>query len=247
MIQEFLSGLIYVPKGILIILRPGFHRFIILPILISVVLFGSGLGLSTYGLHSLIEQLLPNGDQWLFWLIGPLLIIVLIVGMVYSFSIVANLISLPFSAFLAEQMEMRKREAPVLPGENLKTLLNNTMVGWKTQITCLIYQIIRMLPLLVVSFIPMLNILTTWVLFAFSAWMLALTYMSTPMGNHGLPFSEILKTCKAQKGLMLGLGTGLMLLALIPFLNLLIVPAGTAAATLVWIEKIPLSTELSKH
>ncbi len=228
------------PRGLLIILRPGLRRFVILPILISIVLLGSWLGLSTYWLHSWVEHLLPHGDQWLFWLIEPLLIIVLIAGMVYSFSIVANLISLPFSTFLAEQLELRIRGAsPLPPGEGLKNLFNNTIVGWKTQFTCLIYQIIRMLPLLVLSFIPMLNILTTWVFFAFSAWMLSLTYMSTPMGNQGLPFNQILKTCKANKGLMLGLGSGLMLLALTPILNLLIVPAGTAAATLIWMEKIP--------
>lgn len=225
----------------MLILQPGLRRFVILPFLISLVLFASWLGLSTYWLHSWVEQLIPHGERWLFWLIEPLLIFVLILGMLYSFTIVANLISLPFSTLLAEQLELHTQVEPLFPGAGLKSLLNSTLIGWKTQLSCLNYQIIRMLPLLIVSLIPMVNILATWVFFAFSAWMLSLTYMSTPMGNHNLSFTEILQTCKARKGLMFGLGTGLMLLALIPLFNLLIVPAGTAAATLIWVEKIPRS------
>lgn len=238
MIGDFITGFSYIPRGLALILRPRLRRYVILPVLINVVLFISAFVLLLERLGGWLDGLLPSSLAWLSWLILPLLFLALSLGVFYTFGLVANLIASPFSALLAEQIELQMGGQPPSAGAGLKQTLRSTAIGVMTQLSALAYQLVRLLPLLLLFLVPVVNVLATSVLIAFSAWMLALGYLSTPMGNHDMSFRAVRETCRGRRALALGLGTGLLLLTWIPLLNLLALPVGTAAATALWTEKL---------
>ena len=47
------------------------------------------------------------------------------------------------------------------------------------------------MPLLLLQFVPLLNVVAPVLLFLFGAWMFALEYLDYPMGNHGALFREV--------------------------------------------------------
>lgn len=238
MIGDFVTGFAYIPRGLALILRPGLRRYVILPVIINVVLFTSAFVLLLEHLSGWLDGLLPHSFAWLAWLILPLLFLALSLGVFYTFGLIANLIASPFSALLAERIELQMGGRPPSANAGLKQALRSALIGLMTQLSALAYQLIRLLPLLLLFLVPVVNLVATSVLIAFSAWMLALGYLSTPMGNHDIAFREVRSICKQRKALILGLGTGLVLLTWIPLLNLLALPAGTAAATALWVEKL---------
>lgn len=238
LIGDFLIGLTYIPRGFAYIMLPGLRRYVALPVLINAVLFLSAFVLLLQRLGGWLDGMLPHSLSWLSWLILPLLFLALSLGVFYTFGLVANLIASPFNALLAENLELQIGGQPPSAGAGFKASLRSAMIGIMTQLAALGYQLLRLVPLLLLFFVPVVNVAATSILILFSAWMLALGYLSTPMGNHDMSFREVRHICAQRKGLVLGLGTGLVLLTWIPLINLLVLPAGTAAATALWHEKL---------
>lgn len=220
------------------VLRPGLRRYVILPIMINIILFTSAFVLLYEQLDDWLHNLLPYQLTWLTWLIMPLLFLALSLGVFYSFGLIANLIGSPFSSQLAQTIELQLGGHPPSANANLKGTLRSTFIGLMTQLSALLYQLIRLVPLMLLFWVPGINLIATLVLIGFSTWMLALAYMATPMGNHDMAFREVRDICGQHKALVFGLGTGLLLLTWIPGLNLLVLSAGTAAATTLWVDRL---------
>ena len=164
-----LTGLRWLPKN-------GLRRFVAMPLLINVVLFGAGVWW-TYGQFERFDQVLqgwlPTWLDWLHWLIWPIFALTVLIAVFYSFSVVANLLAAPFNSLLAEQVEQLTEpgNAP-RPAASLtwKELVLSPLAG----LNRLLYFIGWAIPLLLLSFVPGVNVAAPvlWVLF--SAWMLAL-------------------------------------------------------------------------
>lgn len=238
MFHDFFAGFFYVPRGLALTLRPGLRRYVIVPATINVVLFASAFVLIFGQFDHWLHGFLPQNLSWLSWLILPFFFIALSLGVFYLFGLIANLISSPFNALLAESLELQLGGHPPSAGAGLKQSMHSALIGLRTQLSALLYQLVRLIPLLILSWIPVINLVATSILIVFSAWMLAVGYIATPMGNHNITFREVRDICNRYKFLILGLGTGLLLLTWIPGLNFFALPAGTAAATALWTERL---------
>src|SRR5690554_4512661 len=123
--RDFLLGVSYLPRGFRLLWAPGLRRYVALPILINILVFGLLFwgGLQLYG--DLLAYLLPNPERWsgngwldrtllflttvLYWLLWPLFLIAAAVLMFYSFTLVANLIGSPFNGMLSAKVELISR------------------------------------------------------------------------------------------------------------------------------------------
>ncbi len=231
-----LTGLRWLPKS-------GLRRFVALPLLINIVLFGAGIWW-TYGQFEYFDQVLqgwlPTWLDWLHWLIWPIFALTVLIALFYSFSVVANLLAAPFNSLLAEQVERLAQ-----PGNtprpatdlNWKELILSPLAG----LNRLLYFIGWAIPLLLLSFVPVVNVAAPvlWVLF--SAWMLALEYADYPLANRGLSFRDQRRLLRQHWPLTLGFGGMVLLLTLIPIVNFLAMPAAVIGATLMWVREIPAS------
>ena len=93
------------------------------------------------------------------------------------------------------------------------------------------------LALLILFFIPGVNLLAPFIWGLFSAWCLALEYTEYPFGNSGISFREQRQHVKNRRMTALGFGGGIMLFMLIPGLNFLAMPAAVTGATALWVER----------
>lgn len=229
-----LTGLRWLPKN-------GLRRFVAMPLLINVVLFGAGVWW-TYGQFERLDQTLqgwlPTWLDWLHWLIWPIFALTVLIAVFYSFSVVANLLAAPFNSLLAERVEqlVHPGNAP-RPAASLtwKELVLSPLAG----LNRLLYFIGWAIPLLLLSFVPGVNIAAPvlWVLF--SAWMLALEYADYPLANRGLSFRDQRQLLRQHWPLTLGFGGMVLVLTLIPLLNFLAMPAAVIGATLMWMQEAP--------
>ena len=242
MIQSSFNGFGCAVKGIQLITRPGVRRYVAIPLAINLVLFS----LAIYLLGTLFDQainyLIGYIPEWLgfvkdalVWLLWPLFAIMIVFLMFYTFTYIGSLVAAPFNGLLAEKVETLIRndtpEGSLLPTWKMVIKSINSIVS------SLWYVLKWSILLLIISFIPVINIAAPVLWFAFGAWVLALNYLDPPMGNHDNFFKQVITFARQRKPLSLGFGTGMVLLTSIPVVNFIAIPAGVAGATYLWVKQ----------
>ena len=86
--------------------------------------------------------------------------------------------------------------------------------------------------------IPVVNLAAPFIWLAFSAWMLAISYVDYPMGNHRMGFAEQRQALARRRLTSLGFGGIVTWAVLIPIVNLIVMPAAVAGATKLWLDRI---------
>lgn len=232
-----LLGISYFGRGLSLLSNKGLKRFVALPILINSLLMAA---LIFYGGGWLVDQVqslvdwLPSWLSWLSWLLIPVGAITLISITLYFFSAVVNLIASPFNGLLSEAVEMQVK-GDILPEESIAALIARTL---PRELRKLAYFIPRYIVLLIISFIPVVNVVSPVLWFVFGAWVLTLQYLDYALDNNGHSFADLHKALKMQPLTTLGFGFIVAVGFMIPILNLLVMPAAVCGATLYWSEQI---------
>ena len=148
----------------------------------------------------------------------------------------ANVIAAPFNNILSEKVELYLTGA--LPPQRTisESLREVPRVIWR-QMSIILYFIPRALVLLVLFFIPVVNVLAAPLWFLFSAWFMAIQYIDFPTDNHKISFPDVRVWAGEHRWATLGLGASILLAMMIPGLNLVTMPAAVAAATKFWLEE----------
>lgn len=240
MLSDFYQGLRGALAGFGLIRQPGIKRYVVIPLLINIALFGLALWYiymqADKGMAVAMEWL-PDWLDWLSWVLWALLALLLMMVAFYSFTLVANFIGSPFNGRLAEKVEQRLiGYAPPSSGQVYTSAGVKNAV--RSELGKLGYLASRSLPLLVLSFVPVLNVFAPLLWLLFGAWMLALEYLDYPMGNHGILFEEQRRKLRQRPMLALGFGMTVVALTFIPILNFLAMPVAVAGATRLWVRHL---------
>ena len=241
--KDLSSGPGYLIQGFSLLRKPGLRRFVLMPLLVNILLFG-GLVWWAYGwVEGASEYLIGKLPDWLHWLrhvVVPVFVLTSLVVIFYGFSILANLIAAPFNGLLAEAVECH------LTGKTLqgdwRQLLRDILPSIFSELRKLLYFLLRAVPLLLLLLIPVFNIAGSvlWVLF--SAWMMTVQYIDYPMANHQLFFKDQRARLRKRPLLAWGFGGLVMLCTMIPVVNFFVMPAAVAGATLIWVRENHLET-----
>lgn len=232
-----LLGMSYFAQGLSLLKRKGLKRFVAIPILINTLLMSA---LIYYAGGWLVEQVdalvawLPSWLSWLYWLLVPVVAITLVSVTLYFFSAVVNLIASPFNGLLSEAVEVQVK-GDAIPDESLMSVIARTL---PRELRKLAYFIPRYIILLIISFIPVVNVISPVLWFIFGAWVLTLQYLDYSLDNNGHSFADLHKALKLQPLTTLGFGFIVAIGFMIPILNLLVMPAAVCGATLYWSEQI---------
>jgi CysZ protein len=235
---DFIAGFKYVLDGFGDIYKPGVRFHVLIPLLINAMLFA---GVIIYGatlLHEFTDTWLAGWWEWVRWLLWPLFVMLAMTVIFFCFSIVANLIAAPFNGFLAGAVEYRMTGVKANTGGTLAQLPGEIKKAVLSEGRKFLYFVLRVVPLVLLFFIPIIQFAAPFIWFLFGAWMLALEYVDFPMGNHGISFMEQKNILKQRRQLALGFGTGIILLTMIPVINFLALPVGVCAATRLYIERL---------
>ncbi len=239
------SGIRFFFQGIPMIFSTDVKKYVVMPLLINIILFAGAIYFLTTQFETLIDWLTPDIPSWLpdffnsvfEWFVGLLWMLFAAVALIiifFGFTIIANIIGAPFNTYLAAAVEYKL--TGVQPIDPRTSLVKITIESIGGEIKKLIYFLIWAIPLLIISFIPVINVVSPVLWAIFSAWMLALQYTDYPLGNRGYTFSKIRYTLSEHKMLSLGFGGSATLATMIPVLNFLVMPVSVAGATIMAVK-----------
>lgn len=233
-------------KGFAFLVKPGLKRFLIVPILVNLLLYSAVFVIAYFYIGDLVSYLLPDwleSISWLSWLSGLLAVLFFACFFVvafFSFTLLANLIASPFYGKLAEKTEslLIELENETTDNEEPQNSLSESAVEISLKESLigewlrLRYLLSRMLLLVIISIIPVVNLIAPLLWVLFGAWGMALEYFTYPLENKGLLFPEQKKLAASVRLGSLSFGGVTMLGLMIPFFNLLIPPAAVIGATI---------------
>lgn len=236
-----LKGLSYLSRGARLLVTPQLRWFVLVPVLINLVLFVAITWLLVQQFGMAMDWLLgslPGWLEFLGWLLWAVFAVLVLVVYGYSFSIITHIIAAPFYGFLAEKTELLVRGKGPAP-ESLAHMIPRTL---GREMVKLWYFAVRglalLLLMLVLSFIPVVNVVAPVIGFFWGAWCMAIQYVDYPADNNRLPFSDTRNRLWERKFSSFSLGGLVMLGAMIPVVNIFIIPIAVAGGTLFWIEEL---------
>ena len=234
-------GASYLPRGAKLLKHPSLRLFVLIPLVVNILIFGGLIWYSLSYLDALMEGWLGKIPDWLdfiSWIIWPIvgLTVSLITG--YLFTAVALLIASPFNALLAEKAEELVTGKPVNSLEGLGAALMALPRGVWRELSKLLYYVPMAVFVLILSFIPVLGIITPVLWFLLGAWMMSIQFVDYPMDNHELSFGDVKEAVRERRLSSMGFGGVVALCAGIPIVNFFVVPAAVVGATLLWCEEL---------
>ncbi|MEN8259466.1 MAG: sulfate transporter CysZ [Pseudomonadota bacterium] len=217
-------------RGLRMLARPGFRRYLVVPISVNLIMYSIALWLSVSYISGLIERFIPGWLDWLSWLIWPVFLLSFLLVAFFTFTMATNVLMAPFYGRLAERAEKILSGEP-LPKPGSGSLTTDIARGVASELKRLAYFALRAVPLLVLFVIPGLNLIAPLLWMLFSAWALALEYTAYPLENRGVLFPEQRQMVKNMRIGFLSFGAVIMLGLTVPILNILIPPAAVIGAT----------------
>ncbi|MCL1074855.1 sulfate transporter CysZ [Shewanella dokdonensis] len=234
------SGISYFIDGFNLIKRPGLRRFVLIPLLVNLVLFGVAIYFAVQQLDVMfawIQNHLPDYLSWLNVILWPLAVVTLLVLLSFIFSSVMNWISAPFNGLLAEKTEQLLTGKPLNTGGALDLLKDLPRI-FSREWQKLKYYLPRAIIVLLLFFVPVAGqTLFPVIWFFFSAWMMAIQYCDYPFDNHKVPFHDMKFALQQTKGTSVGFGVAVTLFSMIPVLNFIVMPVAICGATAMWVER----------
>ena len=241
MLKNFLAGIGYLFQGLSLITKKGIRPFVVIPLLINSVVFSVAIWMAKTQFDTLMNKLfswLPSWLSWVEWLLYPLFALLILIAVYYVFTLVANLIAAPFNSLLAEKVELHLNGLPIPEFKGYKAMMKIVGKTMLSEFRKILYML-KWLPLLIlISIIPVINIIAPFAWALYGAWMLALQYTDYPMGNHELFVKEELKRLRKHRASSLGFGSTVMIMTMIPIVNFLAMPAGVAGGTAFWVDRL---------
>jgi len=243
--RGFIQSAGYIAQGWRLVRTPGLRRFVWMPLLINFLVFGAlGWWISTWASSWLDSLALFSqwGDWWLVAAFRSLLqwimSIVLIFSLAYFFTLLANLIGAPFNGLLAERVEAHLSGDTSPPAPPVMTLIKSIPRLMWSEMSKLAYLVICIVPLLLLQFVPVIQLVAPFLLFLFAAWMFALEYLDYPMGNSGAVFRDVRRSLRKKRRTAYGFGSAVALVSMVPILNLVIMPVAVAGATALYVDNV---------
>ena len=241
MIQNILKGIQAYFGAFQLISKLKLWKYFIVPILIS-VLTAFLIGVSAYTLSDKIGHYIAGIWKWefgqqTFEMLSTFfsgLLIVVIGLLLYKHIVMA--LSAPFMSPVSEKIEH------YLTGEthqHRKTSFQEQLVrGIRINVRNLLRELFFTIPILLVSFIPVVGFFSTVLLFTMQAYYAGFGNMDYTLERH-FKYKESINFVKKNKGTAIGNGIIFMLFLLVPIIGVvLVLPLSVTAATTETIKNI---------
>lgn len=167
------------------------------------------------------------------------LVWILLLGLFASvFTVGVQLIAAPFMGFLAEKVDVQVTGRP-LPEESLAAMVVRTFKRELRKIGYWLWRtLLVLLVVLVIYFIPVVNVLASAVWFLWTGWLIAMQYLDYAADSRQTPFAVMLDRLKTRRWLVLTFGVVVLGLTMLPLVNLFIMPVAVIAGTLIWVHEL---------
>lgn len=244
---HFIRGLTYPFQGAWFIKNhPILLRYILIPLMINIIVFVVLISLSWHYGGILLNQVIPKEEAWywslVFYLSLGLLGLLLVLVVIFTFTVVGNLIAAPFNEVLSEKVEeifLGKIPENSYPNSSFFGtafhLFRQTSFNLLENLKEIAFFAIIGLCMFFLNFIPGLgtglNMLWIWIFLAFE-------FLNYPLSRKSYSFRQKLRLIWDQKGLVSGFGLGVFLVLFIPVFNLACIPASVVGGTLLYLQEM---------
>lgn len=241
MSNNIINGLSHLTRGAQLIVKPELRWFVFVPIMINITLFVilTGVLIDQFGVAlTWLLDWIPSWLNFLSWILWLLFSAVLLLVYGYSFSVITNIIAAPFYGILADRTEALIKGQGADP-EPLVKMVPRTL---GREMVKLWYFIVRGIAIfilsLILSSIPLVNLLVPIIVFVWGAWTMAIQYVDYTADNHQLAFSNMRSRLAVKKYSSIGFGGLVMIGTMIPLANIIILPIAVVGGTVFWLEEL---------
>ncbi|MEW4982338.1 MAG: sulfate transporter CysZ [Cycloclasticus sp.] len=234
--QSLTHGIRSFIAGINLIRLPGLRRFVIIPLLVNIALFSVASWLLWHYLSTAVDSMLPSWLSWLAWLIIPIFMTSVLAIVYYCFTLVANIIAAPFYGQLSKGVEAYLKGEPYVDMRS-EHFLKEVFQMLGSELRKISYYLVRALPLLVLSVIPGVNVISLPLWLLFSAWFLTFEYAGYSFENHKVLFKEQKRILNQSQVNGMSFGGMSLLATVIPVVNLFAPAIAVAGATKMLYER----------
>nr|WP_321229484.1 EI24 domain-containing protein [uncultured Psychroserpens sp.] len=240
MIKNILKGIQAYTGALALISKLKLWKYFLVPIIISVIT-ASLIALSAYGLSDNIGNYLARVWPWDFgkdtftWIstfIG--VIVVVAIGLILYKHIIMAL-SAPFMSPVSEKIEAHL--TGVEKHNHRKTSFKEQLWrGIRINVRNLGKELLITIPLLLLKFIPVVNIFSTILLILLQAYYAGFGNMDYTLERH-FNYRDSVKFIRKNRGIAIGNGLVFILFLIIPFIGvILVLPMSVTAATIKTVE-----------
>ena len=240
MIQNILKGLQVYTGTYSLISKLKVWKYFVIPMLISLAVFIL-IFASAYGLSDDLGEWISGIWQWDFGKVTFTAISTFISGIIlfalglimYKHIIMA--LSSPFMSPVSEKIEEYYTGQPAENHTNTtfaKQFVRSIRIGVRNLAKELIYT----LPILLLKFIPVVNIFSTALLFLVQSYYAGVSNMDYTLERH-FSYRESISFIKKHRGLAIGNGIGFLILLFIPVIGvILVLPLSVTSATIITVD-----------
>ncbi|MCR8667137.1 EI24 domain-containing protein [Aestuariibaculum sp. M13] len=249
MIKNIVSGIRAYFGAFGLISKLNLWKYFTIPMLISFIT-AVFIGVSAYGLSDNIGAFISKLWVWewgkeTFTTIGNIIggLVIIILGLIlYKHVIMA--LSAPFMSPVSEKIETH-----LLGSDKTYRITSFTEQLWRAiriNLRNLFMELLITIPLLILSFIPVIGIIFTILIFFIQAYYAGFGNMDYTLERH-YKYKESLNFVKRNRGLAIGNGIIFILFLLIPFIGvILVLPLSVTAASVKTIEALQLESHYEK-
>jgi len=248
MIKNIFTGIKAYSGTFALISKLKLWKYFLVPIIISIIT-ASIIGFTAYGLSDNIGAFIARIWPWdtgkeTFTSISSFLggaTIILIGFILYKHIVMA--LSAPFMSPVSEKIEthltgVQKHE------HRITSFKEQLWRGIRINVRNLSKELLFTIPILIISFIPVIGIFTSLLLFLVQAYYAGFGNMDYTLERH-YQYGESIKFVRKHRGIAIGNGIIFMLFLLIPILGIIIVlPLSVTAATLKTVDLLKAENEL---
>ena len=225
--MTFFSGIHTFFEALRQVGRRDLRSFVVIPALLSLVIVAGGLFVA-FGFIGEFSAYLAGLGIWsglLDWLLEPLLYLLGILVGAWLFGFVALLIGSPFLGDLNLKVDPPEHHIPVAWYQQL----------WPTirrELRKLRYTFPRLVGLLVLSFIPVINLIAPLLLLGYGGWLMAVQFCDFSFENRSQSFDETLQILRGARAYAIGFGICVTFAMSIPLLNFIVAPVACIGGAL---------------
>ncbi len=228
-------------EGLKLLGHTDIRWLVIIPTLLNLILFSAATWLAAAWVSDWLNWLIasvPDWLEWLVWIIWLMFVLLALVIYSFTFTVFANLIGSPFYGIIAERVIALERGLTDKTPTSTKALLATAWGSFRRELQIIAYMLPRTIGIalltVMISFVPIINILAPLIAASWAAWSLALQYMDYPGDSDELSFTQVRQRAGKQRLLSLSFGLSALVAAAIPLVNLLLLPATVVGGTLLW-------------
>ena len=223
------------------LVQPGLRRFVVIPLMANIavfVLIAGSLYQLMSGFYIDITGDITGTLGFLTWILTPIIWLVGTLLSGYLSIFIVLFLTSPFHGLLAEKVEEQVTGEAIQNESSVVQVALSVPRVFLRELQKLFHYLPMAVLVVVISVIPGINVVAPFLLIMLGAWMMSLQFIDYPMDNHRLAFREVREACSAKRGTSIGFGAVVAFVSGIPILNLALIPAAVAGATLLWCKEL---------